>query len=201
MGSAGGSGATDLRCDESLAMRILSAKEQGYTLMEMVLVIVIIGILAVMIGTPLIRGSLAWQTVSARKDATQQARLGMDRMVRELRNVQADASNNPVFNGYQAAPACIIFTNLSGTLVGFRQNGTDIVRMTGAGITCTSAGTTLVSNVGNFTITCYNVTNAVLAGCAPTTDIRRLLLQTTVQVGSEPVSLDSQVMLRSELGV
>ncbi len=167
----------------------------------MVLVIVIVGILAVIIGTPLIQGSLAWQKVSTRKDLTQQVRLGMDRMVRELRNVQADASNNPVFNGYQAAPACIIFTDLSGTLVGFRQNGTDIVRMTGAGITCLSAGTTLVSNVGNFTITCYNVTNAVLVGCAPTTDIRRLLLQTTVQVGSEPVSLDSQVMLRSELGV
>jgi prepilin-type N-terminal cleavage/methylation domain-containing protein len=177
---------------------------KGFTLIEAILVIVIIGILAVIIGVPLIQGSLAWQAVSTRKAATQQARLGMDRMVRELRNVQATAANTPNFNQFTAAPDCVAFTNLSGTMIAFRLNvaTNSIERATGAGITCATGGTSLVSNVTNFTITCYNGSNALVSPCSssPST-IRRLLLHATVQVGTEPVSLDSQVTLRSELGL
>ncbi len=174
--------------------------EKGFTLIEAVIVIVIIGILAVIIGAPLIQGSLAWQAVSARKDATQQARLGMDRMIRELRNVQATAASTPNFNEFTAAP-CVRFTDLSGTMIAFRLNGTNIERATGA-ITCASAGTSLVPNVTSFTITCYNGSNVLVSPCSssPST-VRRLLLHATAQVGTESVSLDSQVTLRSELGL
>lgn len=174
------------------------SKENGFTLLEAVLVIVIVGILAVLIGTPLIQGSLAWVAVSTRKDATQSARLGMDRMVRELRHVQAKADNTPNFNEFTAAP-CVRFTDLSGTMIAFRLNGTSIERATGA-ITCATAGTSLVSNVTSFTISCYNGSNALVSPCSsnPST-IRRMLLHVRVLVGSEPVELDSQVTLRSEL--
>ena len=176
------------------------SKKNGFTLLEAVLVIVIVGILAVVIGRPLIQGSLAWRAVSTRKDATQLARLGMDRMVRELRNTQANANDTPNFNEFTAAP-CVRFTDLSGTMVAFRLNGANIERATGA-VTCATAGTSMVSNVTGFTITCYNGSNALVSPCSssPST-VRRLLLQTTVQVGTETVSLDSQVTLRSELGL
>jgi MSHA biogenesis protein MshO len=177
------------------------SKENGFTLLEVVLVILIVGILTVIIGTPLIQGSLVWQAVSTRKDATQLARLGMDRMVRELRNVQATATDTPNFNEFTAAP-CVRFTDLSGTMIAFRLSGTNIERVTGAGITCATGGTSLVSNITSFTITCYNGSNALVTPCsASPLTIRRLLLQATVQVGAEPVSLDSQVTLRSELGL
>ena len=177
---------------------MILSKENGFTLLEAVLVIVIVGILAVVIGTPLIQGSLAWRDVSTRKDATQQARLGMDRMVRELRNVQATAAGTPNFNEFTAAP-CVRFTDFSGTVIAFRLNGTNIERATGA-ITCASAGTSLVPNVTSFTMTCYNGANAVVA-CSTASAIRRMLLHVRVLVGNEPVELDSQVTLRSELGL
>ncbi len=176
------------------------SKENGFTLLEAVLVIVIIGILAVIIGTPLIQGSLAWQAVSTRKDATQQARLGMDRMVRELRNTQRLANNTPNVAEVTTAPTCIRFTDILGNMILYKLNGTSLDRATGGNCAAPTSASSLASNVTSFTITCYSSTNTVIASCSPLSSIRRLLLQLAVTVGTETVQLDSQVTFRDLLG-
>lgn len=58
--------------------------ESGYTLIELVLTIIIVGIIAVVTASVLLRGIDTYSLVMNRKDANQHARVGMDRMVSEL---------------------------------------------------------------------------------------------------------------------
>jgi prepilin-type N-terminal cleavage/methylation domain-containing protein len=176
--------------------------EKGFTMIETILVIVILGILAVVIGAPLIQGSLAWQEVSTRKDATQFVRLGMDRMVRELRNTQRLANNTPNVAEVTTGPAtCIRFTDALGNLILYKLNGTSLDRATGGTCASPTTANSLASNVTSFTITCYSNTNAVISPCSGNlSGIRRLLLQLVATVGVEAVELDSQVTFRDLLG-
>src|SRR6266446_4428378 len=174
--------------------------QHGFTMIEAILSILILGILAVIIGSPLIQGSLAWQEVSARKDATQFVRLGMDRMVRELRNTQRLANNTPNVAEVTTGPTCIRFTDVLGNLILYKLNGTSLDRATGGTCASPTSANSLVSNVTSFTITCYSNANAVITCSSNLSSIRRLLLQLVVTQGTEAVELDSQVTLRPLLG-
>lgn len=179
-------------------MRLLGKK--GYTLLEMILVIVIVGILAVVIGMPLIQGSLAWQSVNSRKDAIQQARLGLDRMVREIRNVQRTAADQP--NMTDVTSTCVNYIDLNGQQVVYRSNAGTIQRGSGGTCGAPTGATTLVSNVTGFTITCYNSSNAVVVcSAANAPNVRRLMLNMSVAIGAETVTLTSQVVFRSLLSL
>jgi prepilin-type N-terminal cleavage/methylation domain-containing protein len=62
--------------------------ERGVTLLEMILVMVLIGILSSIIIVPVITAAKAWNEMSLQKEAVDQARIGLDRFVRELRAIQ-----------------------------------------------------------------------------------------------------------------
>jgi len=175
--------------------------EKGFTLIEAILVIVILGILAVIIGVPLMQGAKGWRDVSLRKDALQFARLGMDRTVRELRNTQRLANNTPNVAEVTTGPTCIRFTDVLGNTILYKLNGASLDRATGGTCAAPSSANSLASNVTSFTITCYNNLNAVITPCSGgLSSIRRLLLQLVVTVGTEAVPLDSQVTFRDLLG-
>jgi prepilin-type N-terminal cleavage/methylation domain-containing protein len=174
--------------------------EKGFSMIEVILVIVILGILAVVIGGPLIQGSLIWQKVSTRKDATQFVRLGMDRMARELRNTQRLANNTPNVAEVTTGPTCIRFTDILGNTILYKLNGTSLDRATGGTCASPTTANSLVSNVTSFTITCYSSANAVISSCSTLSTIRRLLLQLVVTVGVEAVEFDSQVTFRDLSG-
>lgn len=178
-------------------MQILS-KENGFTLLEAVLVILIIGVLAVLIGAPLIQGSLAWQAVSTRKEATQQVRMGLDRMARELRNIQRTPADLP--NVIDISATCVNFVDVNNQQIVFRFNGGALERGTGGTCAAPTGVNLLASNVSAFTVTCYNNQNAVLAcNLVNAPNVRRLKLDLTTLVGSETVELTSQILFRSLL--
>ena len=174
--------------------------ENGFTMIEAILVIVILGILSVIIVVPLMQGAKGWQDVSLRKDATQFARIGIDRMARELRNTQRLANNTPNVAEVTTGPTCIRFTDILGNLILYKLNGTSLDRATGGTCASPTSANTLASNVTSFTITCYNNANTVIASCSTPSAIRRLLLQLVVTEGVEAVELDSQVAFRDLLG-
>jgi prepilin-type N-terminal cleavage/methylation domain-containing protein len=62
--------------------------QRGVTLLEMILVMVLIGILASIIIVPVITAAKAWHEMDLQKEAVDQARIGLDRFVRELRAIQ-----------------------------------------------------------------------------------------------------------------
>jgi prepilin-type N-terminal cleavage/methylation domain-containing protein len=174
--------------------------EKGYTLIELILVIVILGILSVLVGVPLLQGARGWKAVSTRKEATQFARLGMDRMARELRMTQRLANNTPNIAEVTTAPTCIRFTDVLGNLILYKLNGTSLDRATGGTCASPTSANSLVGDVSGFSIACYNNANAVIACSSNLTAIRRVLFQLSVTENGEAVELDSQVTLRNLTG-
>lgn len=61
---------------------------RGVTFLEIILVMVIMGILGAIIAGPVIIGAKAWSDMSRQTEIAQQARIGLDRFVRELRSIQ-----------------------------------------------------------------------------------------------------------------
>lgn len=62
--------------------------ERGFTLMEIIVVMVLMGILAGIIVVPVMTGARAWSNMSRQNEVVQQARIGLDRFVREVRAIQ-----------------------------------------------------------------------------------------------------------------
>ncbi len=58
--------------------------KKGFTLIETILTIIVVGIIAGVSGQVLLRGIDAYSMIMNRKDAVQHARVGMDRMMYEL---------------------------------------------------------------------------------------------------------------------
>jgi prepilin-type N-terminal cleavage/methylation domain-containing protein len=94
-------------------MNIFSNK-RGYTLIELILTIIIVGIIAGVSAQVLLRGIDAYSLIMNRKDALQHARIGMDRMVSELSMVRnTDLSSISDTN--------ISFWDINGNLTNFRR--------------------------------------------------------------------------------
>ena len=62
--------------------------ERGITLVEIIVVIVLMGILSGIIAIPVMTAAKAWSDMVLQKDAVEQARIGLDRLIRELRSIQ-----------------------------------------------------------------------------------------------------------------
>ncbi len=173
--------------------------EAGYSLIEAIIVIVILGVLGVIVATPLIETGIGWQQVSSRKNVMQLARLGMDKMVRELRNMQKVAGNSPNLS-INSTANCISFTTVENQNLTFNLNGTVLEECSACDCGAIVAPDNLAVNVSNFTVSCYDAANTAVA-CNTVTTVRRVLLQLSVSENGESANLDSEVSLRNLLGV
>ncbi|MBI3621371.1 MAG: prepilin-type N-terminal cleavage/methylation domain-containing protein [Nitrospirae bacterium] len=68
--------------------RRIIINRRGITLLEIILVMVIMGILAGIIVVPVITGAKAWSDMTRQNEVSQQARIGLDRFVREARAIR-----------------------------------------------------------------------------------------------------------------
>jgi len=64
-------------------------QEAGYTLIELVLTIVLVGIIAAIVGTLLLQGTQALVAEDVRSNITSEARLAIERMIREIRTIRS----------------------------------------------------------------------------------------------------------------
>lgn len=172
--------------------------EKGYSLIEMVIVIVILSVLGVMIATPMLEVGIAWRQISSRKNVLQVARLGMDKMVRELRNTQRLANDTPDIS-LNSTASCISFTTVENQNFTFNLNGTVLEECSACDCGAIVGPNNLAVNVSGFTVSCYDAGNTVVACSAPAT-VRRVLLQLSVTENAEVANLDSEVTLRNLLG-
>jgi prepilin-type N-terminal cleavage/methylation domain-containing protein len=120
----------------------------GYTLIEMVIVIVILGIIGAFTFQMVVAGVQAFKKSSARKDLLDQGRLALERMVRELRDGKeiTDCSTNSIT--FKKAHPAQAADNIEE--VKFELDGTDLKRVgdpSGAAQTAV-----LASNVTSFQV-------------------------------------------------
>jgi prepilin-type N-terminal cleavage/methylation domain-containing protein len=97
-------------------------KSHGFTLIEIVVVIIILGVIAG-IGSRMIQaGFNAYLTNQYITGANAQARLALERMPRDIHNINAAA------NITTATASQLSFTDINGSTVTYQRSGTQLMR-------------------------------------------------------------------------
>jgi MSHA biogenesis protein MshO len=122
----------------------------GWTLVELILVLVILGTLAVFVG-PMLLGSVRAYTATDASVATYaKMRYAMERLAREIREVRRDPANTANFDIPTMAAADLVFVKTDGTQVTIGSSA-GTVTLAYAGV----ASATLTDQVGSFAFAYY----------------------------------------------
>lgn len=155
--------------------------KRGFTLVELVLVVALLGIEAFMLGPPMMVAVKEYALVSSRREALAEARSAVDRMVKEIRLIPSSAAVIDVSgaNSFQ-------FQYPLGIAITYALDGTDLERN----------GVVLASNVGLLEFKYYNSAGAETAAAAAVRSVQvRLIINAPFNYGTVP--LTTTVFLRN----
>lgn len=97
-------------------------QQQGFTLIELVLVIILVAVMANVASTMLAEGLRAYLTTKNITDADWQGRIALQRMERDIRAIR---SSNDVAT---ATSSQLSFVDTSGTTITYELSGTTLLR-------------------------------------------------------------------------
>jgi len=181
----------------------------GFTLIEIVIVCVLIGIIAAVIIPPLHQGAQSFTAGETRGDLTSQARQAATRIVRELRNIQKKADNTPnITTGANATS--ITFVDVLDNTITFCLWASGSCSPTGNTVQRNS--NPLVEQVSSLQFRYFNGSNTELpvplsapdlnpASVDDVDDVRRIMMTLTLAEGSQTVSVTEQAFLRELTGL
>lgn len=149
-------------------------KKNGFTLIETVVVILIMGIIAA-IGVPLLlEATEAMSFLTVRPDLTQSADVALSRMSREIRRLRDDISISV------ATASQFAFYDIDNVLISYSRIGVNLMRNT-------LTTDILASNINSLIFTYYDDDGNVLAnptvGIGTLTNIRRIEITLVFQSG------------------
>ncbi len=174
-------------------MRKFVKGKEGFTLIEIVLVLVIIGVLAGILIEPFRLAVKSYIGIETRADLTSQAREATSRMVREIRNIQKKANDKP--NITSADATSITFVDHRDTTISFSLSGNTVLRDTNI----------LADKVSSLEIRYFKGDNTALTtfplSAADLDDVRRILVIMAMQEGTETVTMTGQAFLRDLRGL
>ena len=156
--------------------------KMGFTLVEIVLAVSLVGILFAAAGIVLRQGLDSYATVSERGSALQAARFAIERMTRELRRCGDDADDQI----QNISASQISFTDADNINTSFNLNGDTLRRGTD----------TLLDNVSSLAFTGYKSDNTQTASAQ---QIRRVRIQMSVlpEGQTAPLTLRTDIFLRN----
>lgn len=161
----------------------------GFTLIELIIVITIIGIVAGVIGFVLLGAVDAWTFKFNRTDLLADGRLAMNRMVREIREIKDDDSVTT------ASSSEFRFTNAGNVDITYNLSSTDLNR------TANSVTNILAENLSNLTFTYYDSYASGATSITPTvgtdTNIRMVQIDMSLTKNGENVYVRSQSVPRN----
>jgi prepilin-type N-terminal cleavage/methylation domain-containing protein len=149
--------------------------KRGFTLIELVLVIILLGIVSIALTSAFVPTMQTSVTVDTRKDALQNARLGMERMLREIREARSIAAG---FNG-----TSLTFINAANTTITYSWSGVALAPLQRSTVD-------LACCVQSFALTYLQKDGSAAATPA---QVWRILADLQVMVGSETVEFRSEV--------
>jgi type II secretory pathway pseudopilin PulG len=180
------------RFDCILLRRRHAARRRAYTLIETISSIVVIGIIGTLASRILLQASQGDRAASTRAQLAAEVSMTMDRIVREVRDINRDPGGGPAINAI--TPASLQWQNdcaltLLGTNLELAING--------------AAGSVLQTDITSFALTAFddqgNVLSATMSGAACTA-IRRVEISVTATRDGSAVSLRTRVFTRAGVG-
>jgi len=172
--------------------------KKGITLIELVLGMVLIGIVALVVANALSTGITGFFVTDYRKEALDQARIAMDRMAKEMRNVRTSSDIGT------ATSSELCFVNTQGTRINFRYESPYIRRLEGGGACPGGAETGDILATGVSNVTFSGIFKYVLSTGAEVEDatgsetlIKRIKIDFKATAGSESISLPTEVWPRN----
>ena len=136
-------------------------RARGWTLVELVMVVVIVGMLAVFIGPLLLNTVAAYDRTEGTVTTYAKMRYAMERMAREVRAIRRNPADTTDFDIASMTPANFTFTREDGTQVSIVAAGGNVTLTyvgTGAGV--------LTDQVSAFNLAYYRQDGATAAAGA-----------------------------------
>ena len=161
-------------------------KSNGFTLIELIIVIVIIGIISGIAALIIMQGVKAYSDENTRSDMHYQARLAVERMAREIRLIRSQT----VGDISTMNPADISFTDIQNNRVRFQLSVGTVRRSPDNGVTWQ----TLASGVTALNFS-YLQQDGVTAATAAT--LWFVVIDVTDQQGSETLQMRTRVHPRN----
>ena len=189
-----GTGSLHLSACESINPKsaICNLKSRGFTLIEVVITIVIVGIIAGIAAMIILQGVRAYSAEQSRSDVHYQARLAVERMAREVRLVRS----RTVADIPTMTPTDLLFCDVTGKAVEFQLVGTALNRRESA--TCSPSAwggwNALATGVTPLTVS-YFQRDGVTAATATT--LWFVVIDMTDVQGSETLRLRTRVHPRN----
>jgi len=154
----------------------------GYTLFELVMVIVLVGIIFSVTAPLMIEVGRSWQIASKRNNMSESAMVALDRMVREIRQIKDTASV------LAASSSVFQFIDANSNNITFNLSGNYLMRNSNQ----------LAANVSALSFTYYDAAGAVIA--TPTvgasTNIKSIVVDISFSLGGTTLNLESGVAPR-----
>src|SRR3990170_5276914 len=134
--SNGGCGMTTLNAEQSPPSNVFiggTSNLKGFTLVEIVITIVLIGIISGIAAMIILQGVRAYSDEQSRSDVHYQARLAVERMAREIRTARQQSEiGTAVLGTITGNPTnSFIFTDITGTTITYSLTGTTLNRTVG----------------------------------------------------------------------
>lgn len=157
-------------------------RQRGYSLIELIVVVVLIAIIAGITGRMLAWGIDMFDFISVRKDAMHAARLGVEIVVKDLRSLINSDDINTADDG------TLIFDNLSGVTITLEFDEGSLIRNENP----------LIQNLSDFRFRYYDINELELG--VPVTDpslVWRIDFSLDAVVDGNPFHMESSVIPRS----
>lgn len=130
------------------------SNQRGFTLIEMIMVIVLISIIAGIAAMIILEGAKSYQKEVSFSDIHNQGRLAIERMAREIRLIRS-ATATDMTTSYPTATS-LQFNDVNGANIQFNLVGSTLSR----------SGNTLANNVQSLTFSYYQSDGVPAAGAA-----------------------------------
>lgn len=167
---------------------------KGFTLIEMVMVITLLGIIGGIIALPLYQGATGWFEATTREGITESGRVAIERMMREIRNTARKADNTPCISA--ATATSFSFSDVNADIV--NCNSVNFSRAGAvAPYTVQRNGVDLANDVNSLAFTYYDNTNVPTAVVA---NVRRVGIEIVSTSGGETLRKYSEVYLLNMKG-
>jgi Tfp pilus assembly protein FimT len=160
----------------------------AFTLYELIMVIVLVSIIFAVTAPLMLEIGRSWQLAQNRNELSESSKVGMNRMVREIRQILNATSvitaNSTTFK----------FTDINSNIITYNVSGGHLMRILGA------TSNQLADNVTALLFTYYDTTEAVIATPIvnpSSTNITRIVIDLTFSVGGTSLSFESGVSPRS----